>query len=155
MRDIVGGRIDIGHVSEMPPGSERLVRVLDSEVGVYNLDGAFYAIRNYCPHRGAPICRGVRTGTMVPSNEVGRLEWGMEGRVLRCPWHRWEFDLVTGETLFGIDKRRLIRYGVSVEGERIYLHLRPEELRRLRRREDGQETGSNPDGKGDARGTDG
>jgi len=145
--DTVDGRIDVGHVRDIPPGGDLLVRVLDTEVGVYNLDGEFYAVRNYCPHRGGPICRGVRTGTMMPSDEVGRLEWGLEGRVLRCPWHRWEFDIVTGHTLFGIDKRRLIRYEVSVENERIYIHLRPEELRRL--------NGSGDEAKGDGNGHDG
>jgi hypothetical protein len=74
---------------------------------------------------------GVRTGTMVPSPTLGTYEWGMEGRVLRCPWHRWEFDLVTGRTLFGIDKRRLIQYRVSVEDGQVYLHPRPAEVRRL------------------------
>jgi hypothetical protein len=69
---------------------------------------------------------------MVPSAGVGQYEWGLDGRVLRCPWHRWEFDIVTGHTLFGIDKRRLIRYQVTVDADQIYLHLRPEELRRLR-----------------------
>ena len=55
--------------------------------------------------------------------------------MLRCPWHRWEFDLVTGRTLFETDKRRLIQYRVTVEDGQIYLHLRPEELRRLQRGE--------------------
>jgi nitrite reductase/ring-hydroxylating ferredoxin subunit len=128
---VVDGRVRVGPIDEIPDGQERIVAVLDNEVGVYNLHGEYYAVRNYCPHRGAPICRGIRTGTMVPSTEVGRYEWGLEGQVLRCPWHRWEFDLVTGRTLFETDKRRLIQYRVTVEDGQIYLHLRPEELRRL------------------------
>jgi nitrite reductase (NADH) small subunit len=126
-----GGRIHICATSEIPPGADRIVEVHGVEIGIYNIDGEYVAVRNWCPHRGAPVCRGVRTGTMVPSPTLGTYEWGMEGRVLRCPWHRWEFDLVTGRTLFGIDKRRLIQYRVSVEDGQVYLHPRPAEVRRL------------------------
>jgi nitrite reductase (NADH) small subunit len=112
----------VGEVSDFIPGRCRMVTVAGSEIGVFNVENHLYAVRNYCPHRGAPICLGWVTGTMLPS-DPGRLEWGLEGRVLRCPWHRWEFDLTTGQTMFGIDKRRLITYRVTVLGSQVYLAL--------------------------------
>ena len=41
------------------------------EIGVFNLGGTFYALRNICPHRGAPLCRG-RLRPLVTSPEVYR-----------------------------------------------------------------------------------
>ena len=78
------------------------------------------AVRNWCPHKGAPLCKGPVTGTMLPS-EPGAYKWGMEGAVIRCPWHGWEFDLRSGTTLFGTDRRKLIRYEVSVRDGRVLL----------------------------------
>jgi 3-phenylpropionate/trans-cinnamate dioxygenase ferredoxin subunit len=127
------GSVDIGPVSEYPPGTIRVLAFGDREVGVYNVRGEFFAIRNFCPHRGAPICRGQLTGTMVPSGP-GKLEWGLEGQVVQCPWHRWEFDLRTGKALFGVDRRRLILYEVGPEGDRLVLRLRPGDVKRLRGR---------------------
>ena len=109
---------DVGSVSDFPSGTCRIIEVGEHEVGVYNLDGQYYAIRNYCPHRGAPVCKGELRGTMLPS-EPGQYEYGLEGRVLFCPWHHWEFDVTTGRTVFATDKRRLITYPVHQDNGRI------------------------------------
>jgi nitrite reductase/ring-hydroxylating ferredoxin subunit len=29
----------------------------------------------------------------------------MEGRIVRCPWHQWEFDITTGQNLASPHKR--------------------------------------------------
>jgi nitrite reductase/ring-hydroxylating ferredoxin subunit len=68
-------------------------------VGLFNVDGAYHALANVCPHQGAPLCLGPLTGTHVPS-EPYVYAWGLEQRVLRCPWHGWEFDVTTGRSLF-------------------------------------------------------
>ena len=36
---------------------------------------------------------------------VDRQRWGREGEILACPWHGWEFDLLTGAAL--ADHRRM------------------------------------------------
>lgn len=109
---------EVGKESDFPAGEMRLVKVGQLEIGVYNVHGELYAVRNYCPHRGAPICRGTVGGTMLPSR-CGELIYGLEGKVLKCPWHRWEFNLTTGETVLGVDRRRLVRYPVSRIGDRV------------------------------------
>ena len=41
-------------------------------VGVYNVNGTFYAIANYCPHEGGPLCSGrVRGRTIVDEGVPG------------------------------------------------------------------------------------
>jgi 3-phenylpropionate/trans-cinnamate dioxygenase ferredoxin subunit len=59
----------------------------------------YCAVRNVCPHQGAPVCRGAIEGTWVAS-APGEFVWGRDGEILRCPWHGWEFDLQTGAALF-------------------------------------------------------
>jgi nitrite reductase/ring-hydroxylating ferredoxin subunit len=80
---------------ELPHGAVRIEDVDGKEIGVINVDGTLYAMRNVCPHAGAPICRGAVTGTLTPSS-VGTFNYGMENLVIRCPWHRFQFDLRTG-----------------------------------------------------------
>jgi nitrite reductase/ring-hydroxylating ferredoxin subunit len=85
---------------ELVPGERRVVAVEGIEVGVFNLDGKIVAYRNHCPHQGGPVCLGRWGGTTLPS-PPGEYVFGRHGRVLVCPWHGWEFDLDTGEALFG------------------------------------------------------
>ncbi len=47
----------------------------------------------------------------------------MDGRVLRCPWHGWEFDLVTGRSLFEPSRVRVKVYQVIVEDGDVILNV--------------------------------
>lgn len=106
--------IRIGRVEEFPVGAMRVVRAGRLEIGVVRQEGgAFHAVRNRCPHRGAPICKGSMGGTMLPS-APGELAYGLELGVLRCPWHGYEFDIVSGDALFGVTGLRLRTFPVVV-----------------------------------------
>ena len=88
-------RVAVCPVEELPPGELRAVDVDRRSICVINSGGRFYAVRNRCPHQGSQLAKGTVAGTMVPS-APHQLVYGMEGRVLRCGWHAWEFDLETG-----------------------------------------------------------
>lgn len=118
------GFLLVGAVGEFPLNAIRLVTVRGRSVGVIRTPEAIYAVRNVCPHQGAPICRGTFGGTFVPS-QPGTKEYGLANRVLRCPWHAWEFDVATGEALFGISDKRLVTYGVEVRDNEVFLRLQP------------------------------
>ena len=109
------GRYIVGKVSELPPSSRRIVNVKGREIGVFNVKGVYYALRNLCPHQSAPLCLGELTGLAV-SDEPGEIEWTREGEILRCPWHGWEFDILNGRTIFE-SKARVKTYDVRVEKE--------------------------------------
>lgn len=100
--------------SELPPGSVRMVKVGPRAIGVLNVNGRYYAIRDICPHQGAPLCQGSVGGTMLPS-EPHEYVYGMDHQVIRCPWHGWEFDLETGRSLFNPDKVWVKTYPVRAE----------------------------------------
>jgi 3-phenylpropionate/trans-cinnamate dioxygenase ferredoxin subunit len=98
-----------------------LVEVAGRSIGVFNVHGTFVAVLNVCPHELAPVCLGPVRGTTLAS-EPGEYRWGREGEILACPWHGWEFDLLTGKAL--VDKRRhLQRYAVMVRDNTVYLTL--------------------------------
>ena len=78
-----------------PAGQPPIVEIDGRSIGVFNVGGDLYAIRNPCPHRGAPLCEGTIGGTMLPSDPHTYV-YGLEDRLLRCPWHGWEIELATG-----------------------------------------------------------
>lgn len=91
--------IAVGRVEELPPGSCRLVAAGRYGIGVFNVGGTFSAVTNYCPHRGAPLCRGQVTGLAEPGDEPYEIAWSRQGEILRCPWHAWEFEIRSGRSI--------------------------------------------------------
>ena len=109
-------------VSELPPGAHKIVEIDGRSIGLFNVKGNYRAVLNVCPHELAPVCRGDLRGTTLPSLP-GEYKWGREGEILACPWHQWEFDLLTGKCL--VDKRRLSLFPVEIEEATIYVLMRP------------------------------
>jgi nitrite reductase/ring-hydroxylating ferredoxin subunit len=105
----------VARLSEVPPGERKIVEVGGRSIGVFNVGGRFYALRNVCPHQGAPLCRGSIQGTAIES-KPGEYRWGREGEILRCPWHGWEFDITTGRSVFNPHKTRVRAYEVTIAG---------------------------------------
>lgn len=112
-------RVAVATVAEVPPGRRKIVTIGDLSIGIFNVGGRLVAYLNVCPHELAPICLGHVRGTTLPS-PPGEWRWGREGEILACPWHGWEFDLLTGVALFG-NRPRLRAFPVSAEGDTVYL----------------------------------
>ncbi|MGH7145315.1 MAG: Rieske (2Fe-2S) protein [Planctomycetota bacterium] len=96
--------VRVGRVEDLPPGSKTIVAHGVVSVGVFNVGGSFHAIKNVCPHYGAPLCRG-HVGTTCRPVDGYEFATALEGRVVRCPWHGWEFDVVTGKALYDAHSR--------------------------------------------------
>ncbi len=111
----------VAAVGELAPGQRKIINLDGRSIGVFNVHGTFIAVLNVCPHELAPVCRGRLTGTTLPASP-GEFRWDREGEILACPWHGWEFDLMTGQCL--TDRRRLQRFPVTIEGDTLYLTLR-------------------------------
>lgn len=106
-------------LQELPPGVRREVTLAGKAIGVYNVEGRVFAIRDACPHKGASLCRGTVSGTMLPSRPHEYV-YGKPGLVVRCPWHGWEFDLSTGSALF--DSRHAVRtFEVEVKDDTVFV----------------------------------
>jgi len=114
-------RTAVCSVEELPPGAMKLVELGAYGVGVYNVGGSFYAIANFCTHEGAPLCAGFVGGTNeFDPDEPGGLRRAREGRIVRCPWHQWEFDITTGENLAN-PRKRVRTYDVDVIDGKVYV----------------------------------
>lgn len=114
--------IVVGRVEDLPPGSVRVLPVGPFGVGVFNVDGEYHALNNYCPHRGGPACLGEVTGTTKAST-FGELEWIADGEILRCPWHAWEFSILTGLSVTAPVKK-IKKYRVRADDGVVLLEVR-------------------------------
>lgn len=85
-------------VSELKAGDRLIVSIKGISIGVFNVGGRFYAMRNGCPHKGGALCEGPVCGTTLPTDN-GRYIYGRQGEIVRCAWHGWEFDIATGQAL--------------------------------------------------------
>lgn len=99
---------------ELPSGTRRVVTIAGRSIGVINIDGEYFALRNRCPHQGGPLCKGPVVGRLESSGP-GDLRFDESKRFIQCPWHGWEFDLASGQSWFDPKQLRVRRYSVTIE----------------------------------------
>jgi nitrite reductase/ring-hydroxylating ferredoxin subunit len=104
----------VASVDEVPPGSRKIVEVAGRSIGIFNVGGEFFALRNRCPHQGGPLCEGKQWGALT-ARVPGEFEYGREGEIIGCGWHGWEFDIRTGQSWCEPERLRVRAYQVSVE----------------------------------------
>jgi nitrite reductase/ring-hydroxylating ferredoxin subunit len=103
----------VATVDEIPPGGRKIFEISGRSIGVFNIGGEFFAIRNQCPHQGGPLCAGRLSGFLI-ADQPGQYHYSRRGEILRCPWHGWEFEVKTGQSWFDPQRTRVRSYQVSV-----------------------------------------
>jgi nitrite reductase (NADH) small subunit len=105
-----------------PPGRAKMIELGRHRIALFCLDGRFHALADRCPHRGAPLCS---RGQVVTALEVrdGELVTGPEHALVRCPWHKWDFEIATGRCAVH-PRLRVRRYQVRTEGDELVVSLR-------------------------------
>jgi nitrite reductase/ring-hydroxylating ferredoxin subunit len=88
----------VAEVSDVPPGTGKCVEVNGKEIALFNLDGTFHAIGNTCLHRGGPLAEGE-----------------LDGNVVTCPWHGWQYDVTNGRNIMD-ETEGVEHYAVKIEG---------------------------------------
>ena len=78
--------VTVASVDDVPPGSGKVVEAGGRLLALFNVDGAFYVLDNTCLHRGGPVGEG-----------------DLEGTVVTCPWHGFQYDVTTGRNVFDPD----------------------------------------------------
>ena len=111
----------VARAEELPDGARKILSVGNREIGVFNIGGSYYALRNSCPHKSGPLCRG-RLRPLVVSPGVYQIDYRQEDLVLKCPWHQWEFDLATGQALYD-ETMRVKTYAARREGEEVVVYV--------------------------------
>ena len=92
------GFVKMATLNELPLGSAKEVEHEGRIYALFNVDGTISAIDGICPHQGGPLAEGALEGTMVT-----------------CPWHGWQFDVRSGKTPLGSRIKQTV-YEVKVEG---------------------------------------
>ena len=117
-------RVVAGRVGEIQPGERKIVVPFRGRagVGVFNVGGTLYALRNICPHKIGPLCTGRITGRIqadAPPSAAGSVpSFAHDGEIIRCPWHQWEYEIATGRCL--VDSRVHAKtYPVKIENGHI------------------------------------
>jgi nitrite reductase/ring-hydroxylating ferredoxin subunit len=112
-------------IVDLPPGTTKIVEVKGRSIGVINDQGRLHAIRNVCPHHGAPLCRGRVQGYMKPSPPHTYEYSGddAEHRVVLCPWHGYKFRLSDGRSITDPETMAVRTYEVAVEDGDVLLYV--------------------------------
>jgi nitrite reductase (NADH) small subunit len=109
----------VAQVDELPEGQHIIVEVRGREIGLFNVQGQYYALPNACFHQNGPLCRGATSGTVIADASTNwKRTWARDGEVIVCPWHALEYDITTGQCL-AYPRRKLPTWPVKVEGAQL------------------------------------
>jgi nitrite reductase (NADH) small subunit len=114
--------VDVGSVDEFAEGGIRVVKANGREVGVVRWGGEFFALRNVCPHQGAPVCAGTVHAGLEATSRLGDLVVRPSAPVLACAWHGWEFDLRAGRSITN-PAYSVRTYDVKVDRGRVLVRM--------------------------------
>jgi nitrite reductase (NADH) small subunit len=112
-------RIPLAHAPA--PGRVRMIELGAHRIALFCLDGRFHALADRCPHRGAPLCSRGEVVTAVELRD-GELATGPPHALVRCPWHKWDFEIATGRCAVH-PRLRVRRYAVRTEGDELVVSV--------------------------------
>jgi nitrite reductase/ring-hydroxylating ferredoxin subunit len=99
------GFVRAAKTSDIAPGTIHEAQVAGTLVALARVGDKFHAISNICLHRGGPLGQGV-----------------MDGAVVTCPWHGWQYDVTTGK----VSQNQTIGvacYPVEIRGDEVFVDL--------------------------------
>ncbi len=92
--------------SAIEPGQSIVIKLENKSIAIFNTGKRFYAINNACPHLGGPLNEGT-----------------LEGEVVTCPWHGWQYDLKSGCPITTPNVRT---YPLRLDGDTLQIAVTPE-----------------------------
>ena len=89
-----------GKVTDYADGDRKVVVCGEFEVGIFKIDGEFYAWHNRCAHRAGPVCQGrIMRRVVEPVAEdrtIRTQQYDASETNIVCPWHGYEYNIKTG-----------------------------------------------------------
>jgi nitrite reductase/ring-hydroxylating ferredoxin subunit len=96
----------VAKIDAVKEGQPLTANVSEKEIGVYVLDGKYYALEDICPHAFALLSQGF-----------------IDGDEIECPLHGAKFHIPTGKCTLEPGGRDLKSFPVRVEGDTIFIAL--------------------------------
>src|SRR5207248_2583741 len=90
------------------------VKVDRHSIALFFYDGEVRAIGNTCNHKGGPLCEG-----------------RVRGEFVMCPWHAWEYSVITGKGPEGFDEEQVPVFAVEERADGVYVETPPVMPRKL------------------------
>ncbi len=101
--------VTVAKVGDIPDGQGQAYAVNGRMVAVFNEDGKFSAIDDFCPHMGASLAGGY-----------------LEAGIVTCPWHAWRFGIHDGKWCDN-PKVKVDSFEVRLEGDEIQVCVPPKQ----------------------------
>jgi len=95
-------------ITELPEDRVKTVTCEHVSLCMVHHKGVFAALDNKCPHQGGPLGEG-----------------SIENGLLRCPWHGWDFEPLTGKSPGSFDDG-IPTYPIEVREDGVYVQLQEE-----------------------------
>lgn len=94
-------------LGQLEPGNGTVVHAGTKKLALFNIEGEYHCIQNFCPHAGGFLGLGEVSGCIV-----------------RCPRHSWGFDVRTGECKTNA-RYEARTYPVKIEDGWVWVGLTP------------------------------
>ncbi|MEM8629657.1 MAG: thiamine pyrophosphate-dependent enzyme [Pseudomonadota bacterium] len=114
MKDETLDWIRVAKVDDLPEGRVKTVTARTVSICLSHFDGQWAAMDNHCPHQKGPLGEG-------------SIEKGVDGKCwIRCPWHGWDFDPLTGAPPGGHEDTGQKLFPLEIRDGEIFVGLEPE-----------------------------
>jgi len=90
------------------------VKLERHQIAVFLHENRFTAISNICNHKGGPLSEG-----------------RVRGEFVMCPWHGWEYSVLTGKGPTGYDEEQVPSFAVEERPDGVYVQTPPVMPRKL------------------------
>ena len=97
--------VRVALVSEIPEGTGKAVVANGRRVAIFNVAGDFHAVDGVCPHQGGPLGEGI-----------------LDGPIVSCPWHFWQFDVVKGHAP-DFPEASIPKFRVKISGSELFVEV--------------------------------
>lgn len=97
--------VRVASVDDVPVGTGKELTAGGRVVALFNVEGNFHALDGVCPHAGGPLGEGV-----------------LQGDVVTCPWHGWQFQVTSGQHCLNANLQHET-FAVKVEGGDVLIEL--------------------------------
>lgn len=106
--------ISVGRIEDLPEGRVKTVTARTTSICLVHFDGQWAAMNNHCPHQKGPLGEG-------------SIEKGIDDKCwIRCPWHGWDFDPLTGTPPGGHEDSGQQMYPLDIRDGEIFVGLAAE-----------------------------